>query len=87
VIQITQQDILAHQAVVPWPVLTETSALLSSRVGKDTEIEFLDWVAAGGMTVADLDHADLDAMIGLSRKCRELWVDTKSAIGRFSSTM
>lgn len=26
-----------------WPVLTETSALLSSRVGKDTKIEFLGW--------------------------------------------
>jgi len=40
-----------------WPVLTETSALLLSRVGKGTEIEFLDWVAAGGVTVADLRHA------------------------------
>ena len=70
-----------------WPVLTETSALLSSRVGKGTEIEFLDWVAAGGVTVADLDHADLDAMIGLLRKCRELWVHTKSAKGRCGSTV
>ncbi|MCR4332126.1 MAG: hypothetical protein NUV34_05400 [Sulfuricaulis sp.] len=68
-------------------MLMETSALLSSRVGKGTEIEFLDWVAAGGVIVADLDHADLDAMIGLTRKCRELWVDTKSAKRRFPSTM
>ena len=58
-----------------WPVLTETSALLSSRVGKGTEIEFLDWVAAGGVTVADLDHADLDAMIGLLRKYRDMPFD------------
>ncbi|MDP2708164.1 MAG: hypothetical protein Q8O70_11785 [Burkholderiales bacterium] len=56
-------------------MLTETSALISSRVGKDTEIEFLDWVAAGGMTVADLDHADLDAMIGLLRKYRDMPFD------------
>ncbi len=58
-----------------WPVLTETSALLSSRVGKDTEIEFLDWVAAGGVTVAHLDNADLDAMIGLLRKYRDFPFD------------
>ncbi|MBI3376677.1 MAG: PIN domain-containing protein [Betaproteobacteria bacterium] len=58
-----------------WPVLTETSALLASRVGKDTEIEFLDWVAAGGMTVVPLDNADLDAMIGLLRKYRDLPFD------------
>jgi len=56
-------------------VLTETSALLSSRVGKATEIEFLDWVAAGGVTVADLDHADLDALIGLLRKYRDMPFD------------
>jgi len=61
--------------VTTWPVLTETSALLSSRVGKGTEIEFLDWVAAGGVTVADLDHADLDAMIGLLRKYRDMPFD------------
>ena len=58
-----------------WPVLTETSALLASRVGKDTEIEFLDWVAAGGVTVAHLGNADLDAMIGLLRKYRDLPFD------------
>ncbi len=58
-----------------WPVLTETSALLASRVGKDTEIEFLDWVAAGGVTVAQLDNADLEAMIGLTRKYRDLPFD------------
>ena len=65
-----------------WPVLTETSALFSSRVGKGTEIEFLDRVAAGGVTVADLDHADLTAMIGLSRKCRDMpfdFADTSEA--------
>ena len=61
--------------ITTWPVLTETSALLASRVGKDTEIEFLDWVAAGGVTVEALDHADLDVMIGLMRKYRDLPFD------------
>lgn len=61
--------------VTTWPVLTETSALLASRVSKDTEIEFLDWVAAGGVRVEPLDSADLDAMIGLLRKYRDLPFD------------
>jgi uncharacterized protein len=66
---------LGLRLLTTWPVLTETSALLSSRVGKDTEIDFLDWVAAGGVTIAHLDNADLDAMIGLLRKYRDLPFD------------
>ncbi len=61
--------------ITTWPVLTETSALLASRVSKDTEVEFLDWVAAGGVKVEALDNADLEAMIGLLRKYRDLPFD------------
>ena len=61
--------------ITTWPVLTETSALLASRVSKTTEIEFLDWVAAGAITVEALDNADLDAMTGLLRKYRDLPFD------------
>ena len=61
--------------ITTWPVLTETSALLASRVSKDTELEFLDWVAAGGIKVDALDNADLEAMIGLLRKYRDLPFD------------
>jgi uncharacterized protein len=62
-----------------WPVLTETAALLSSRVGKETEIEFLEWVIAGALTVDSLDNPDLDRMVGLVRKYRDLPFDFADA--------
>ncbi len=62
-----------------WPVLTETSALLASRVGKETEIEFLEWVIAGGVTVEPLDNPDLERMAGLVRKYRDLPFDFADA--------
>ena len=71
----TLQSNRGLRLVSTWPVLTETSALLASRVSKDTEIEFLDWVAAGGVTIETLDNADLENMIGLLRKYRDLPFD------------
>lgn len=62
-----------------WPVLTETSALLASRVGIDTEIEFLEWVIAGGVTVEPLDNPDLDRMVELIGKYRDLPFDFADA--------
>ena len=62
-----------------WPVLTETAALLASRVGKETEIEFLEWVIAGGVSVEPLDTPDLDRMAGLVRKYRDLPFDFADA--------
>ena len=66
-----------------WPVLTETSALLASRVGKATEIEFLDWVTSGAVRVGALDNADLESMLGLIRKYHDLpfdFADTSVAV-------
>ena len=62
-----------------WPVLTETAALLASRVGKDTEIEFLEWVVAGGVTVQQLGYPELGAMVALIRKYRDLPFDFADA--------
>lgn len=62
-----------------WPVLTETAALLASRVGKDTEIEFLEWVVAGGVTVRQLENPELGAMVALIRKYRDLPFDFADA--------
>lgn len=77
------KDILRENAGIvlytTWPVLTETAALLDSRVGKETEIEFLEWVIAGGVTVQQLGYPELGAMIALIRKYRDLPFDFADA--------
>lgn len=77
------KDVLRENAGIvlctTWPVLTETAALLASRVGKDTEIEFLEWVLAGGVTVEQLDIPELGAMLALIRKYRDLPFDFADA--------
>ena len=77
------KDILRENAGIvlytTWPVLTETAALLASRVGKETEIEFLEWFVAGGVTVRQRGYPELGAMIALIRKYRDLPFDFADA--------
>ena len=65
--------------VTTWPVLNETAALLASRVGKQAEIDFLEWVVAGAVSVAGLGDAELVGMVALIRKYRDLPFDFADA--------
>ncbi len=65
--------------ITTWPVLNETAALLAARVGKQAEIDFLEWVVAGAVSVADLGNAELIGMVELIRKYRDLPFDFADA--------
>ena len=62
-----------------WAVLNETSAVLSSRVGKQAEIDFLEWVERGGVRVVAQDSTALPRMRALIAKYRDLPFDFADA--------
>jgi len=43
------------QLLSTWAVANETSALLASRVGKQAELDFLEWVERGGVAIVFAD--------------------------------
>ena len=65
--------------VTTWPVLNETAALLAARVGEQAEIDFLEWVVAGAVGIADLGNTELIRMLELIRKYRDLPFDFADA--------
>lgn len=62
-----------------WPVLTETCALLASRVGKQAEADFLDWIDRGGLSLADQGVAAFSRIRALVAKYRDLPFDFADA--------
>jgi len=62
-----------------WSVLTETSALLASRVGKQAEADFLEWVERGGVAVVAQDAAALARVRAFIAKYRDLPFDFADA--------
>lgn len=62
-----------------WAVLNETSALLASRVGKQAEIDFLEWVERGGVQVVAQDSTALPRIRTLIEKYRDLPFDFADA--------
>jgi predicted nucleic acid-binding protein len=62
-----------------WAVLNETSALLASRVGKQAEIDFLEWVERGGVQVVAQDSTALPRIRALIEKYRDLPFDFADA--------
>lgn len=65
--------------VSTWPVVTEVSALLGSRVGKPAELDFLAWIERGGLRVHALEHAAIGAIRALVDKYRDLPFDLADA--------
>lgn len=65
--------------VTTWPVLTETSALLAARVGKQAEADFLEWVERGGVTLIAQEGGALAAVRTLVAKYRDLPFDLADA--------
>ena len=65
--------------VTSWPVVTEVSALLGSRVGKPAELDFLSWIERGGLRIDALEHASIGAIRALVEKYRDLPFDLADA--------
>ena len=65
--------------ITTWAVLNETCALLASRVHKQAEIDFLDWVERGGIEVVGLDPTALSRIRALIAKYRDLPFDFADA--------
>ena len=62
-----------------WAVINETSALLASRVGKQAELDFLEWVERGGVAVVAQDAAAVPRIRALIAKYRDLPFDFADA--------
>ena len=60
-----------------WPVMTEVSHLLGFSV--DTQLNFLNWVKRGGVSVVELPEAALAQLIDLMAKYRDRPMDLADA--------
>lgn len=65
--------------VTTWPVVTEVSALLGSRVGKAAELDFLAWIERGGLRVEPQDHGSIAAIRAFVDRYRDLPFDLADA--------
>ena len=62
-----------------WAVINETCALLASRVGKQAEIDFLEWIERGGVAVVAQEGAAVPRIRALIAKYRDLPFDFADA--------
>ena len=62
-----------------WAVANETSALLASRVGKQAELDFLEWVERGGLAIVSQEAAAVARIRTLIAKYRDLPFDFADA--------
>lgn len=62
-----------------WAVLNEVCALLGLRVGKQAELDFLEWVERGGLAIVPQDSRALPRMRSLIAKYRDLPFDFADA--------
>lgn len=65
--------------VSTWAVINETSVLLASRVGKQAELDFLEWVERGGVAVVAQDSTAVPRIRALIAKYRDLPFDFADA--------
>jgi len=69
----------ASRLLATWAVLNETCALLSSRVGKQAELDFLAWVERGGVAIAGQGPDSLPRIRALIEKYQDLPFDFADA--------
>jgi len=62
-----------------WAVANETSALLASRVGKQAELDFLEWIEGGGVAIVSQDATAVARIRALIGKYRDLPFDFADA--------
>lgn len=56
-----------------WPVITEVTHMLSYNV--NVQIDFLEWVQRGAISVADIDSIHIKRIIDLTRKYSDVPMD------------
>lgn len=56
-----------------WPVITEVSHMLDFHV--ETQIDFLQWIRRGAVTLLDIDTVAVDRIIELSQKYADVPMD------------
>jgi len=56
--------------ITTWPVLTEVVHILD--FNPNVPVDFLKWIHLGGVQIIDLHHADLQDMIEIFEKYRDL---------------
>lgn len=59
--------------VSTWPVVTEVHHMLDFNV--QAQLNFLEWVSLGGLELIDLSEDDVDRMIALTSKYRDIPMD------------
>lgn len=62
-----------------WAVANETSALLASRIGKQAELDFLEWIEGGGVAIVLQDATAVARIRALIGKYRDLPFDFADA--------
>jgi predicted nucleic acid-binding protein len=62
-----------------WPVVNEVCALLGARVGKQAELDFLEWMERGGVAAVAQDAGALPRVRALIAKYRDLPFDLADA--------
>ena len=60
-------------------VVTETAALLASRVGHAAQLDFLEWAERGGLGLVEFELGSLRRVIEIVRKYRDLPFDFADA--------
>jgi len=65
--------------VTTWPVLTEVCALLSRRIHKNAALDFLSWVAQGGVFVDAPDKWSLAKVLEISQRFADVPLDLADA--------
>lgn len=60
-------------------VVTETAALLAARVGHAAQLDFLEWVERGGLSLIEFGPGSLRRIIEIVRKYRDLPFDFADA--------
>lgn len=63
--------------ITTWPVITETCHMLDFSV--NAQLDFLEWIYRGGLTIRELGDTDLDRIIALTRKYRDRPMDLSDA--------
>lgn len=70
-------DKVESELATTWPVVTEVSYMLSFSVR--AQLDFLHWIELGAVTIHDLNRDDLDFMISLMAKYKDVPMDLADA--------
>lgn len=59
--------------ITTWSVITEATHLLRNSI--QAQINLLEWIKRGGLTIFDIEKKDIERMISLTKKYKDLPMD------------